>query len=422
MPAGGVAAGLDPAALIRLYRERLIRETDLDTLVRLAEDAKRARIAAALEQMFRADRQILTRAERARIIQGVIDETLGLGPLEPLLADPAVTEVMVVRPDEVYYERDGCVYPAPDVRFNGPDHLLHLIERIIAPLGRRIDESSPLVDARLPDGSRVHAVIPPVALHGPKLTIRRFLPVPWTLADLAARGALSAEMAAFLAGAVRARVNMVLSGGTGSGKTSLLAALIREIPAEERLVTIEDMAELKLERPHVVALEGRPPNLEGRGEITLRTLIRNALRMRPDRIIVGEVRGEEAFDMLQAMNSGHPGSLTTLHANSPADAIARLEHMVAMSGTRMHPGAVREHLASTIRLVLQVERLADGSRKVVEIAEVTGAAGGRLQVQTLYRFRAESGHPAGGRGVFARLAAPRTLPPGPALLPEGEPG
>lgn len=378
---------MEARSLSARFKERLLRETDLSALIRLPDEQKRQRIATALEQMIWQDRLILPEAEKAQLIQSVLDETVGLGPLEPLLHDPAITEVMAAAPDEVYFEKDGQIHPAPEVRFAGAEHLLQIIERIIAPLGRRIDEASPLVDARLPDGSRVNAVIPPVALRGPALTIRRFRPVPWSLADLTERGALSPAMAAYLEEAVAARRNILIAGGTGSGKTSLLSALVRAIPERERLITIEDMAELRLDRPHVVGMEGRPPNLEGRGEISIRALIRNALRMRPDRIIVGEVRGEEAFDMLQAMNTGHPGSMTTLHANSPADALARLEQMVVMAGTRMELEAIREQVRSTIDLVVQVARLADGARRVTAIGALVAGRSGGLQVEWLFEWR-----------------------------------
>lgn len=375
-----------PVALAKQYKERLLRDMDLAALLQLPDDQKRSRLFVTLEQMFRQDRLILPEGEKAEVIQRVLEETVGLGPLEPLLQDPTITEIMVVKPDEVYVEREGQILPAPDVRFTSSEHLLHIIERIVAPIGRRIDEASPLVDARLGDGSRVHAVISPVAIHGPALTIRKFRASPWTLLDLVGKQALSPEMGLFLARAVGARLNMVISGGTGSGKTSLLTAVVKEIPDGERLVTVEDMAEMKLDRCHVVAMEARQPNLEGKGEITIRTLIRNALRMRPDRIIVGEVRGEEAFDMLQCMNTGHPGSMTTVHANSPADVLGRLEQMVIMAGTRMPLEAIREQLVRTIQLVVQVSRLPDGSRKVVSIAEVTSNG----VVTPLYRFRAGS--------------------------------
>lgn len=395
----------DISALVRQYKDRVLKDMDLAALVQLSDDQKRKRITEALEQMIWHDRIILAEAEKTVVIQRVLDETVGLGPLEALLHDSTITEIMVVRPNEVYIERDGRIHPAPEVRFGSAEHLRHVIERIVAPLGRRIDESSPLVDARLPDGSRAHAVIPPIALHGPALTIRKFRPVPWSLFDLVSKGALSTGMASFLARAVAARLNITLSGGTGSGKTSLLSALINEIPAGERLVTVEDMAELTLDRPHVVALEGRLPNLEGKGEVTIRTLVRNALRMRPDRIIVGEVRGEEAFDVLQAMNTGHPGSLTTLHANSPEDAMARLEQMVVMVGTRMPLEFIREHVAHAIHLVVQLQRLPDGSRRVVNISEVTGPG----RVSTLFRFRLDAVDHDGIRGEFEEIGAPKAV-------------
>lgn len=388
MPAPGGSGEPDVTALGRKYHKELVDDEQLrQTLLNLPDDQKRARITTLIEQAIWRDRVILPAASKAQLLQFVLDEMMGLGPLAPLLGDPSITEVMVLRPDEVRFEREGRIYPAPDVRFLGPAHVMHVIDRIIAPLGRRVDEASPLVDARLPDGSRVHVAIPPVALHGPAITIRKFRPSPWSLHDLIERGSMSTEMAAFLTRAVDARCNLVISGGTGSGKTSLLSALVDEIPEAERLVTIEDMAELRFHRRNVVALEGRPPNLEGNGEVTIRTLIRNALRMRPDRIIVGETRGEEAFDTMQAMNTGHPGSLCTLHANSPVDALGRLEQMVLMAGTAMTLEAIRTHIASTLQLVVQLQRMQDGSRKVTDISEIGPAQAGHIPMRTLFRYR-----------------------------------
>lgn len=388
----------DVPDLVQRYRDRLLQTLDLAELLRLPEAGRRQRLAAAVAGLLQQDRLTLPDPDRAALVQQILDETVGLGPLEPLLRDPLVTEVMVVGPGQVYVEREGRICPAP-VRFASRAHLLHIVQRAVAPCGRRIDESSPLVDARLPDGSRVHAVIPPVAVDGPYLTIRRFRPVPWRLADLVGAGALSAEMAAFLRQAVRCRLNILIAGGAGTGKTSLLAALAQEVPPAERLVIIEDSHELRLDRPHAVVLEGRPPNLEGRGEIPIRTLIRHALRMRPDRILVGEVRGEEAFDMVQAMNTGHRGSMCTLHANSAADALVRLEQMLLLAGTRVTVEAIRDYLAATVHLVVHLDRCPAGTRRVTTIAEVGRGPGG-LQVRPLFQWYPGSG-PSGGRFVPA---------------------
>ena len=393
--------------LAQHFKARLVREGDLEPLLTLPRPALRLAVAARVAQLVSEERVILARAEQERLIALICDEAAGFGPLEPLLVDPAVTEIMVVAADEVYAEREGTISPA-EVRFRDAAHIRHIIERIIAPIGRRIDESSPMVDARLPDGSRVNAVIPPVALNGPVITIRKFRAVPMGLDDLIAGDSLSPAMAAFLRAAVLARLNIVISGGTGSGKTTLLGALASEVPARERLVTVEDMAELRLARRHVVALEARPANAEGRGEITIHQLMRNALRMRPDRIIVGEVRGDEALDMLQAMNTGHEGSLTTIHANSAADAFARLEAMVVLSGAQLPVHVIREHLVGALDLVLQTERLSDGRRKLVAIAEVLGIEGGHIQVCELFRFDRQ-GLASDGR-LCGRFVAAGRLP------------
>lgn len=309
---------------------------------------------------------------------------IGLGPIEPYLNDPQVTEIMVNAPDEIFVEKDGELKPVK-ASFRDEQHILNVIDRIVAPLGRRVDESVPFVDARLPDGSRVNAIIPPLALRSPALTIRRFSATPFNLHRLVELDSINIQMAHFLQACIRARLNILISGGTGSGKTSTLNALARCIPEGERLVTIEDTAELQLVASNLVSLETRPPNIEGQGEINIRTLVRNALRMRPDRIIVGEVRGPEAFDMLQAMNTGHPGSLTTVHANSPADAVRRLESMVLMAGLDLPHVAIREQIASSLDLILQQERLPGGKRKVVAIAEVLSIqeeGGENLRVNT----------------------------------------
>jgi pilus assembly protein CpaF len=324
-----------------------------------------------------------------QLCQQVIDEAVGLGPLESLLKDDLISEIMVNRHDEVFVERRGCLQRHP-VGFSDSRAVMGVIERIVAPLGRRIDESSPMVDARLPDGSRVNAVIPPLALKGPCLTIRKFNRRSLSVDELVRTGSLSQDMAHFLHICVHHRRNLLVSGGTGSGKTTLLNILSNFIPPAERIITIEDAAELQLRHQHLIALECRPPNAEGHGEICVRDLVRNALRMRPDRIVVGECRGAEALDMLQAMNTGHEGSLTTLHANSVRDALSRLETMVLMAGIALPLQAIREQIASAIDIVVQQTRLPDGRRVICQIAEVTGMEGGVIQLQDLFRHQREA--------------------------------
>jgi pilus assembly protein CpaF len=343
----------------------------------------------------------LPEADRAALAERVVLLATGLGPLEPLMSDPAVDEVMVNGPGEVYVERGGRIEPG-GVAFGGEAELMHAIERILAPLGRRVDESSPLCDARLPDGSRVNVVIPPLSLSGPCLTIRRFRRQGFSLRDLVGNGTLAPEAADLLALCVAARASILVSGGTGSGKTTTLNALSGAIPGEERIVTIEDAAELRLRQRHVVRLEARPANLEGRGEVTIRQLVRNALRMRPDRIVVGEVRGAEALDMLQALNTGHEGSLTTVHANSPADALRRVETLALMAGVGLPLGAVREQVASALDLVVHQARLPDGARGVDSICEVVRVAGG-AGTRELYRRGGRLLRPAEG-ALATRLA------------------
>jgi pilus assembly protein CpaF len=326
---------------------------------------------------------VLTRSDAERLVQAVVDRVVGLGPLEPLLADPTITEIMVNDPAHVFIERDGRI-EACGVRFRDEAHLRHVIDRIVAPLGRRIDESSPLVDARLPDGSRVNAIIPPLTLGGPVLTIRKFSRQPFTLDRLVELKTLRPDMARYLERCVRQRESVLVSGGTGSGKTSTLNALGRVIPPGERLITIEDSAELQLGHPHWIALEARPPNIEGQGEIPIRTLVRNALRMRPDRIIVGEVRGGEAFDMLQAMNTGHRGSMTTLHANSPEDALIRLESMVLMAGFELPVAAIRRMIAGAVQVVAQQDRMPDGRRVLTSIVELERSPRGEIGLRPVF--------------------------------------
>lgn len=342
-----------------------------------------------IEEIFEKKIEIqgitISRIDRQRLIQQILDEILGFGPITPLLNDPDINEVMVNGPRQIYVERKGKLELVP-ITFYDDQHVLHIIEKIVAPLGRRIDESQPMVDARLPDGSRVNAIIPPLALNGPTLTIRKFAKDPFKVEDLIRFGTLTQEMAKFLEACVNSRLNIIVSGGTGSGKTTTLGVLSGYIPEDERIITIEDAAELQLRQAHVVTLETRPPNIEGKGAITIRDLVRNSLRMRPERIIVGEVRSGEALDMLQAMNTGHDGSLTTGHANTPRDMLSRLETMVLMAGMELPIRAIREQISSAIDLIVQQSRLRDGSRRITHITEVLGMEGDVIVLQDIFRF------------------------------------
>lgn len=342
-------------------------------------------VARVAETVMDEEPVPVPRALRPRLIAEIVDEVLGYGPIDPLLKDDSVSEVMVNGPNQVYVERRGKLI-LTDVRFRDDAHVMHVIEKIVAPLGRRIDEASPMVDARLPDGSRVNAIIPPLALKGPCLTIRKFTKDPLTVENLIEFGTLSPEMAEFLRACVRGKLNIVVSGGTGSGKTTTLNVLSSFIPHDERIITIEDAAELQLRQEHVVTLETRPANIEGKGAITMRDLVRNSLRMRPDRIVVGEVRSGEALDMLQAMNTGHDGSLTTGHANSPRDMLSRLETMVLMAGMDLPVRAIREQIASAIDLIVHQSRLRDGSRKITHLTEVQGMEGDTITLQDIFLF------------------------------------
>ncbi len=366
-------------------------------LSRLNAGVKAANLAADKDLAHRAEKcldevlrelrhEIPETVDPALFRQALVDELLGYGPISPMLRDPAVTEIMVNGPDRVFVESKGVLYET-GARFMNEGHLVQLIKRIVEPIGRHVDDASPMVDARLPDGSRVNAIIPPLALDGASLTIRKFADKKLTTDDLIGFGSMTRDMAVFLAEAVRQRQNILVSGGTGSGKTTLLNILSQFIPERERLVTIEDSAELKLSHRNIVRLEARPSNIEGKGRVAIRDLVVNALRMRPDRIIVGECRGAEALDMLQAMNTGHDGSLTTAHANNPRDAMSRLENMVMMAGYELPSSAIREQIASAINLVVQQSRLADGSRKIVKIVEVTGREGDVIQMQDIFEFR-----------------------------------
>jgi pilus assembly protein CpaF len=350
------------------------------------EQELRLEVRRAAEELCRARADLLNLSERERLVNEVLDETFGLGPLEPLMRDPAVTDIMVNGPKVIYVERKGRLERV-DVAFNDERHLLQIVQRIAGRVGRRVDETSPMVDARLPDGSRVNAIIPPLALDGTLLSIRRFGARPLQVADLIANKAITAEMIEFLSSCIKARVNIVISGGTGSGKTTLLNALSSYIPNDERVATIEDAAELRLQQPHVARMETRPPNIEGTGQVTTRDLVKNALRMRPDRIIVGECRGPETLDMLQAMNTGHDGSMTTIHANETRDAISRMEMMIGMAGFDLPIWIIRRQIASAVQIVIQVARLSGGVRRIVKISEITGMEGDVMSMHDLFLFK-----------------------------------
>jgi len=364
---------------------QILQEMDLESLNKLQEDVARTRVCEAIRELLHRERTPLAFSEREQLVKEVVNELFGLGPIEPLLADSRVSDILVNGPDRIYVERDG-VLQRTDLFFNDSQHLLQIIDRIVSRVGRRVDESSPMVDARLLDGSRVNAIIPPLALDGPSVSIRRFGGHKLSSQAFIANGTLTKTMLDVLEGSVKGKLNVMVSGGTGAGKTTLLNILSASIPNSERIITIEDAAELRLNQEHVVRLETRPPNIEGKGAIRQRQLVINALRMRPDRIIVGEVRGEEAIDMLQAMNTGHEGSLTTIHANSPRDALSRLETMIAMAELNLPDRAVRQQIASAINLIVQVTRMPDGTRKVTNISEVTGMEGPMITTQDLFAF------------------------------------
>jgi pilus assembly protein CpaF len=385
-PIPSPSARTDLTAVKAAIHRRLIQKLNLERLGGVKREDVRREVSLILEELVVSDSTPMNLQERESISQEVLDEVFGLGPLEPLLADPTVSDILVNGFDKVYVERKGLL-EATSVQFRDDAHLISIIDRIVSAVGRRVDESTPMVDARLPDGSRVNAIIPPLAVDGPCLSIRKFAQQPLTAEDLVAGNALTTPMLELLQGCVRAHLNILISGGTGAGKTTLLNVLSASLSDRERIVTIEDAAELQLHQSHVVRLETRPPNIEGKGAVPQRQLLINTLRMRPDRIIVGEVRGEEALDMLQAMNTGHDGSLTTVHANSPRDALSRLETMVAMSGLNIPDGAVRRQIASAIDLVVQVTRLSDGSRKVTNLAEITGMEGDVVTMQDIFIFR-----------------------------------
>jgi pilus assembly protein CpaF len=386
-PLGGEARPAEELARLKAQLHRqLIGGMDLTALATLSREQLRHEVRRVADELCQRSSSLLNRAERERVVNEVLDETFGLGPLEPLMSDPTVTDILINGHDTVYVERNGVLERAP-VAFADAQHLLHIVQRIVGQAGRRVDETSPMVDSRLPDGSRINAIIPPLALDGALVSIRRFGVKPIQAADLVSNKSLTLEMLEFLGACVRARLNILVSGGTGSGKTTLLNALSAYIPPEERVITIEDAAELRLQQRHVGRLETRPSNAEGAGQVTTRDLVRNALRMRPDRIIVGECRGAEALDMLQAMNTGHEGSLTTVHANDTRDALGRLEIMVGMAGFDLPIWVIRRQIASAIHIVVQVSRLLGGGRKVVKISEIAGLEADNVIMHDLFAFK-----------------------------------
>ena len=368
----------------RIHR-KLLDRVDLAVMETLSSERLLDELKSMVERLLAEETQPINEVERSSLVRDIQHEVMGLGPLEPLLADASVSDILVNTYRKVYVERRGKL-ESTDVTFDNDAHLLKIIDKIVSRIGRRIDESSPMVDARLPDGSRVNAIIPPLAVDGPLLSIRKFAVTPLRMDDILNLKSLTPEMAEVIEGLVKARVNMLISGGTGSGKTTLLNILSGYIPVTERIVTIEDAAELQLQQPHVVRLETRPPNIEGKGEVTQRALVRNSLRMRPDRIIVGEVRGAEVLDMLQAMNTGHDGSMTTVHANTPRDALTRLENMIGLGGLTLPPKAMRQQISSALSALVHVSRLADGKRKIMSIEEITGMEGDIITTQEIFKF------------------------------------
>jgi pilus assembly protein CpaF len=378
----------------RIHR-RLLERLDFANIEMVPTDVLRKEVGKVVETLIAEENIPLSQHEKESLIVDIQHETFGLGPLEPLLADPDISDILINRYNQVYVEKFGKLHKV-DMIFKDDNHLLQVIDRIVSKIGRRVDESSPYVDARLPDGSRVNAIIPPLAIDGPALSIRRFGVDPLRISDVLAFGSLTQNMAKILEGCVKSRLNVLISGGTGSGKTTLLNILSEFIPHDERLITIEDSAELRLKQEHVVRLETRPPNIEGKGEVTQRDLMKNSLRMRPDRIIVGEVRSGEALDMLQAMNTGHDGSLSTIHANTTRDALSRLETMVLMAGLELPERAIREQIAAAINVVVQLARLSDGTRKVTNISEITGLEGNTVVMHDIFVFKRTGIRPDGG--------------------------
>jgi pilus assembly protein CpaF len=381
------------AMKLRLHRQLLDR-VDLAALGGLRESDQRRRLATVTQGLIDEEGLALSEAERKQLVVDVQDEVIGLGPLEGLMSDPHVSDILINTHKRVYVERRGRL-ELTGITFADDAHLMRLIDRVVSRVGRRIDESSPMVDARLPDGSRVNVIIPPLALDGPMMSIRRFAVDPLRMEDLIRNKALLPETAALLEGIVKARLNVVISGGTGSGKTTLLNILSGFIPEAERVITIEDAAELQMRQPHVVRLETRPPNIEGKGQVGARQLVRNSLRMRPDRIVVGEIRGDEVIDMLQAMNTGHDGSMTTLHANSPRDALARMENMLNMAGSNIPVRSARQQMSSAIQVIMQLSRLSDGTRRLTSLQEVTGMEGETVSMQEIFAFEQTGVNPDG---------------------------
>jgi pilus assembly protein CpaF len=381
---------------VRIHNQ-LVQRLDVQNLRSLPPDTVRAEVRIVIRELCQSERGLLSSQDQERLMDEVMDETFGLGPLEALLKDPSITDILINRFDKVYVERRGRLEKT-EVHFRDNQHLRQIIDRIVALVGRRVDETSPMVDARLADGSRVNAIIPPLALDGPAMSIRRFGSKPMQLEDLIRHGAFPPPVMDFLSAAVQARCNILISGGTGSGKTTLLNCLSRYVPPDERVVTIEDAAELQLQQPHVVRLETRPPNIEGRGEVTQRDLVKNCLRMRPDRIIIGEVRSGEALDMLQAMNTGHEGSMTTVHANTTRDALARLEVMIAMAGYDIPMRALRHQIASALQIVVQAARLTGGKRKVTRVTEITGMEGDGIQAHDIFNYE-QTGVDGNGQAI-----------------------
>ena len=365
--------------------QKLLDRVDLTVMESLPPDRLQEELKGLVERLLSEETLAINEAERRSLVRDIQHEVLGLGPIEPLLADPTISDILANTHRRVYVERAGKL-ELTDVRFEDDAHLMKIIDKIVSGIGRRVDESSPMVDARLPDGSRVNAIIPPLAIDGPILSIRRFAVTPLGMDDIIRSKSLTPEMAEIMGGLVKAKVNVLISGGTGTGKTTLLNILSGFIPQAERIITIEDAAELQLQQPHVVRLETRPPNIEGKGEVVQRALVKNSLRMRPDRIILGEVRGSEALDMLQAMNTGHEGSMTTVHANMPRDALTRLENMVGMAGLNLPSKAMRQQISSAITAVIHVSRLSDGKRKVTSIQEITGMEGDIVTMQEIFLF------------------------------------
>ncbi|XKE95561.1 CpaF family protein [Metaplanococcus flavidus] len=372
--------------LLEHYKTRLLSETNLEQLIAAEEMERRISIERLINQFMLEEKVVISKTDKETLLTRLIDESVGFGPIEQLLKDPSITEILVNGPKEIFVERNGRLEHS-QIKFKDEEHVRHIVDRVIAPLGRRIDESSPMVDARLPDGSRVNAVIPPISLNGTLLSIRKFRKEPFEMEDLLNMESLNPEMAEFIKGIVEAKLNVLISGGTGSGKTTLLNAVAKSIPATERVITIEDSAELRLNRGSVVGMEARPPNVEGRGEVSIRQLVKNALRMRPDRIIVGEVRGSEAFDMLQAMNTGHEGSLTTVHSNSPIDAVNRVEGMVVMAGMDLPTEIIREYIVGALDFIVQADRLGDGKRKIVNISEIYVDDEKGVQIRDVFIFK-----------------------------------